>query len=184
MSDLIVNESFNLFVGSAGTDNTKHLVIKNLKIPEMEELSERFHAGGSWGAIEVGGLGMKELMCGFKLTGWDPQTLSQFGIGSRAKYPFTAYGNARSKATGTAVAIRAVMFGRLTKVAMPELERGKLVDTDYEIKEILNYQLYYANAEKYYWDWQTTVWRVDGVAQNADEIANLAIPTTSTSVST
>src|ERR1700748_1593955 len=106
MADMIVHESFNLFVGDAGPDNSKHLVIKNFKMPEFEELTQQHHSGGALGAIEVGGLGHKELMATFKLAGWDAQTMSQFGIGGRSKFPFTAYGNARSKATGTAVGIK------------------------------------------------------------------------------
>ncbi len=177
MSDLIVHESFNLFVGDAGPDNTKHLVIGNLKIPDMEELTQQFHAGGSVRGVEVGGLGFKELSSGFKLVGWDPQSMSQFGIGSRSKFPYTAYGNARSKATGTAVQIKCVMWARLTKIGVPELKRGDLFGCDHELKEILHYELYYNGTEKYYWDWQTALWRVDGVVQNMDEINNLAIPT-------
>ena len=176
MSDLIINESFNLYVGDAGPDNSKHLILKNLKLPEHEELTQQHHSGGSTGAIDVGGLGFKELMSSFKLTGWDQQTMSQFGIFSRTKYPFTAYGNARSKATGTAVAIKAVMFGRLTKMATPEMKRGDLLEVDHEIKEILHYELYYGGNEKYWWDWGTNQWRVDGVVQNQDEITNLSIP--------
>lgn len=184
MSDLIVNEAFNLFVGDAGPDNTKHLIIKNLKLPEMEELTQQHHSGGSWGAIDVGGLGMKELMCGFKLTGWDVQTMSQFGINNRVKYPFTAYGNSRSKATGRAIPIKAIMWGRLTKIARPEMKRGDLLEIDHEIKEILHYEEYHDGQEKFWWDWQTDIWRVDGVVQNQDEINNLSIPTGSSSSTT
>ena len=179
MADMVINESFNLFVGDAGPNNSKHLVIKNLKLPEHEELTQQHHAGGAIGAIDVGGLGFKELMSSFKLTGWDAQTMSQFGIGARSKYPFTAYGNARSKATGAAVAIKAVMFGRLTKLVYPEMKRGDLLEVDHEIKEILHYEFYYGGQEKYYWDWSTSLWRVDGVVQNQDEINNLSIATAS-----
>ena len=176
MSDLIVNHAFNLFVGDAGPDNTKHLIIKNLKLPDMEELTQAHHSGGSWGGIEVGGLGMKELMCQFKLTGWDVQTMSQFGINNRVMYPFTAYGNAMSKATGRNIPIKTVMKGRLVSIKRPEMKRGELLEVDHEIKEILHYEEYHDNQEKYWWDWQSTVWRVDGVVQNQDEINNLAIP--------
>ena len=115
-------------------------------------------------------------MASFKLTGWDPQTMSQFGIGGRSKFPFTAYGNARSKATGTAVGIKCVMFGRMTKMAYPEMKRGDLLEVDHEIKEILHYELWFNQQEKFYWDWQASIWRVDGVVQNQDELSNLSIP--------
>ena len=177
MSDLIINESFNLYVGDAGPDNSKHLIIKNLKLPEMEELTQQHHSGGSWGAIDIGGLGMKELMCAFKLTGYDSQTLSQFGINSRSNFPFTAYGNAREKSTGRGVAVKGVMWGRLTKASRPEMKRGDLMEVDHEVKEILHYEEYWDNQEKYWWDWKTSIWRVDGKVQNQDEITNLSIPT-------
>ncbi len=183
MSDLIINESFNLFVGDAGPDNSKHLILKNLKLPEFEELTQQHHSGGALGAIDVAGLGHKELMCSFKETGWDPQTMSQFGIGGRVSYPYTAYGNARSKATGTAVPIKAVMFGRMSKISWPELKRGDLMEVDHEIKELLHYELYVGNQQKFYWDWATSTWMVDGVVQNQDELTNLAIPSASGAVS-
>ncbi len=183
MSDLYVSEAFNLFVGDAGPDNTKHLIIKNLKLPEMEELTAQHHAGGSWGALDIGGLGMKELMCSFKLTGWDPQTIEQFGINGRVKYPYTAYANVRSKATGAATMVMAKMWGRITKMARPEMKRGDLLEVDHEIKEITHYEEYFGSQEMFYWDWQTSLWRVQGKVQNQDEITNLSIPAASASAS-
>lgn len=184
MSDLIIQEAFNLYVGDAGPDNSKHLIIKNLKLPDFEEIVQAHHSGGSWGEIEIGGLGMKALTGMFKGTGWDVQTMSQFGINGRVKFPFTAYGNARSKATGAAVSVKAVMFGRMTSMKRPEMKRGELLEVDHEIKEMLQYQEWHGDVLKYYWDWQSTVWMVDGVVQNADEIANLGIPTSSAPTST
>lgn len=176
MSYLWVQESQNLYVGDQGPDNSKHLVIKNQQIPDLEEMTQSHHAGGAIGEIEIGGLGVKALASKFKLTGWDPQTLSQFGINSRSAFPFTTYGNVRNKNGGVAVQAKAVMFGRLTKMSASDFKRGDLLEFDYEIKEILHYELWFAGKEKFYWDFFGSIFRIDGVPQNTDELINLAIP--------
>lgn len=176
MTSFLIQESFNLFVGDAGPDNSKHLKIKNLKLPDLEELKSVHHAGGALGAIEVANLGHKELTSTFKLTGWDPQTLSQFGIGGRVAFPYTAYGNLRDKFDGTAHQWVATMFGRMTKATIPDASRGaNLLEWDHEISEILIYRLKIDGIEKFYWNWMTSAWRVDGIVQNQDELTNLAI---------
>ena len=173
MSYVYVNEAFNLYVGNDDADNSKKLVIANLQIPDLEEITQEHHAGGALGAIEVGGLGVKALMSKFKLTGWDPQTMSQFGIGARAQYPFTAKALVRNKNGGAGLGVKAVMWGRLTKISPNEMKRGDLLGHDHEIKEITHYELYFNDAEKYYWDFFASIWRVDGVVQNQDELSFL-----------
>ena len=177
MADLVFNVGFNLYVGDAGPDNSKHLILKGLKVPTLEELTAEHHAGGAFMGIEVGGLGLKPLSSSFKSAGWDDQTLSQFGINGRSSYPFTAYGLARTKQGNQPVRTKAVTFGRLTKVEIPEMKRGDILEPDYEIKEILHYELWYSDKPKYYFDWATGRYEIDGVPQNQDELTALAIPT-------
>ena len=176
MTYLWTQEAANLYVGDAGPDNSKHLVLENHKLPDLEELTQEHHAGGAIAAIEVGGLGIKALMSSFRLKGWDPQTMSQFGIGGRVSFPFTSYGLIRNKNGGGAIQTKAVLFGRMTKMAAEQHKRGEMMGNDYEIKEILHYELYFGNQEKFYWDFFRSIWRVDGVVQNQDMLSALAIP--------
>lgn len=164
------NESFNLYVGTDDADNDKRLIIKNVSLPDMEEMTQNHHAGGSFAEIEVGGLGMKALAPKFKSAGWDPQTMSQFGIGSRSQYPFIIKSKVRNLNGGAELGVKAVIWGRLTKLAPSEMKRGDAFEQDYEIKEVLHYELYFNNAEKYFWDYFTSTWRVDGANQNQGDI--------------
>lgn len=173
MSYLYVQEAFNLYVGNDDADSSKKLLIANLQLPDMEEITQEHHPGGAIGAIEVGGLGHKALMSKFKSTGWDPQTASQFGIGARTQYPYTAKALARNKNGGRAIGVKAVMWGRLTKVSPNDMKRGDLMGHDHEIKEITHYELYFDGAEKFYWDFFASIWRVDGIVQNQDELTYL-----------
>ncbi len=175
MSYLYVQEAANLFVGDRGPDNSKHLVLENHKLPDLEEITQDHHAGGAIAAIDVGGLGIKALTSTFKLKGHDPQTLSQFGIGGRTAFPFTSYGLIRNKNGGAAIQSKAVMWGRLTKIATEQHKRGEMMGHDHEIKEILRYALYFGTQEKIYWDFFASIWRVDGAVQNQDMLTALAI---------
>ena len=172
-----VTSGVNLFVGDAGPDNSKHLILKNLKIPDLEEMTASHHAGGSLFGVDVGGLGMKPLSPTFKVLGPDPQTMSQFGVGGRTAFPFTAYGHLQNKADGSVSRFKAIWKGRLTRANPGDFSRGTLLDFDHEIKEVLHYEFFLGTQEKFYFDWPSQQWRVDGVPQNQDELTSLAIPT-------
>lgn len=175
MAYLYVQEAANLYVGDEGPDNSKHLVLENHKLPDLEEITQEHHAGGAIAAIEVGGLGIKALKSSFRLRGWDPQAMSQFGIGGRTSFPFTSYGLIRNKNGGAAIQTKAVLFGRLGKIASEPHKRGEMMGNDYEIIEILHYELWFGTQEKFYWDFFGSTWRVDGVVQNQDMLSALAI---------
>lgn len=173
MAYIYSNEAFNMYVGTDdGDDANKLLVIKNVSLPDMEEITAAHHAGGSLAEIEVGGMGIKALAPKFKSAGWDPQTMSQFGIGSRAQYPFIIKSQVRNLAGGRELGTKAVVWGRLSKMSPSELKKGDMFEQDYEIKEVVHYELYFDGKEKYYWDFFTKpqIWRVDGKNQNQGAI--------------
>lgn len=173
MSTLFLNEAFNLYVGTDDADNDKRKLITNLSLPDLEELTQAHHAGGSRMEVEVYVGGMKAPMVKFKSTGWDSQTMSQLGIlNNRANYPFIMTSVVRDKVTGRGLGVKGVVWGRLTKLSPGEMKKGDLFGHDHEIKEITHYELYYDQKEKYYWDYASTpeIWRVDGVVQNQDDI--------------
>lgn len=173
---LYFTEAFNLFVGDSGPDNSKHLTLESLKLPVLEENTQSYTPGGGLGEITVGGLGLKALEFTFKVKGPDPQIMSQFGLGSRGRLPYTAYGAIRDKQGGGAVELKAVVEGRLVRLEKDEFQRGELGGHDHAINEIWHYELWWGGKEKFYYDFLTTSWRVDGVAQNADVRNILRIP--------
>lgn len=175
---LIVQERVNLFVGDDATfDSSKHLNLDSIKLPDLEELTEAFHAGGAIGAIEVGGMGLKALESSFKLKGWDAQAMSAFGLNSRNQYPFTVYGVARDKNGNRAIEVKAIIRARMTRVQTEDIKQGSLMGHDFMLREVLHYELYFDKVEKYWMDWRASEWRVDGVSQTDTENSILRIPT-------
>lgn len=173
---LFIQEAVNLFVGDDGPNNSKHLVLEGLKLPTLEEIAQKHYAGGAIGEIEVGGLGLKALQSTFKIKGYDPQIMSQFGLGTRANMPFTIYGAIRDKKGNSYKELKAVLHGRLAKVEVDDMKRGELIGADHMIHEIVHYELFWDKAEKYYYDYFTSEWRVDGASQNAAIRNILRIP--------
>ena len=165
---LIINEAATLFVGDDGPDNGKHLNLTSIQLPTLEEKTADHFAGGAIGEISIGGLGLSKLESTFKLIGFDPQSMSQFGLGTKQSLPYTCYAAVRDKQGGRAIEVKAIMQGRLIKIAPDETRRGELMGHDHSIAEILRYQLWFDGKEKYFYDFFTSDWRVDGVSQNAD----------------
>lgn len=176
MSGLLIMEAANLYCGDHDPNASKHLTLTELALPELQEMYQDHHAGGSRVQIEVP-VGIQKLTPSFKLGGWDPDVLGQFGLNSRVANHYTAYGVLRDRATGVAQAAKAVMRGRLGKVGPEAFKRGELQGHDYEINGVIHYELWINGAEKLYWDFFSTEWRVDGVSQNDDERRILQLPT-------
>ncbi|MCI5078703.1 phage major tail tube protein [Oricola sp.] len=175
MSNIYIMEAANLFCGDDDPTASKHLTLTELQLPNLQEMYQDHHPGGSRVQIEVA-VGIQKLEASFKLAGWDPDLLTQFGLGARALKRFTAYGVVRNKRTGTAIEAKAVLEGRLGRANPEAFQRGEMQGYDYAINEIMHYELHFEGEEKFYWDFFTTDWRVDGASQNADERSILRIP--------
>ena len=175
MSNMYIMEAANLFCGDDDPTGSKHLTLTELQLPNLQEMYQDHHPGGSRVQIEVS-VGIEKLEASFKLAGWDPDLLTQFGLGANARRKYTAYGVIRDKRQGTAIEAKAIMEGRLGRVNPEAFQRGELQSYDYAINEILHYELFFGGAEKFYWDLFTSDWRVDGASQNADERSILRIP--------
>lgn len=169
-------EGCNLFVGDHDPNASKHLTLTELQLPTMEEMTADHHPGGSPFAIDVP-VGYEKLEATFKLAGWDPDVLSMFGVGTRVAETFTAYGSLRDKLTGVSMQAKAVMTGRLGRAEPETFQRGELQGHDYAITSMIRYQLFLGGREKFYFDFATAAWRIDGKVQNADERRNLMLPT-------
>lgn len=172
---VIIWEEANIFAGDEGTDNSKHLKIRNITLPSFKEKTEEHAAGGAIGALMIGGLGLEPLELGFKLVGIDAQTKGLLGQTQSGNVPYTIYGVARDKHLGTAIERKIVAFGRLTEITESEWERGKLTDQDHKIMEIVHYEEYLDKDEVYYYDWTASIFRVGRVNRRADANAILRI---------
>lgn len=167
-ANLFVMEAANLFCGDHDPSASKHLTLSELQLPNLNESFQDHHPGGSMVGIEIA-VGVQKLEPTFKLAGWDPDLITQFGVGSRLKRVFTAYGVIRNKRTGEAIEAKAIMEGRLGKIEGEAFKRGELQSHDYAINEVLHYELWFDKQEKFYWDFFTGEFRLDGTSQVSDE---------------
>lgn len=174
MTTMLVTEAMNLFCGTGDPSASKHLTLAEIKLPDMTEVFADHNAGGGRFGIEIG-VGIEKLGATFKLNGDDPALLSQFGLGTRTSEIYTGYASVLDKRTGKSQEMKAVMEGRLGKVAPDAFQRGELKGHEYAINSIMHYELYYDGKEKFYFDFFANTWRVDGVDQNADLNSNLGL---------
>lgn len=168
MSTIYVMEAANLFCGDHDPTKSKHLTLTELQLPTLQEMYQDHHAGGSKVQIEVA-VGVQKLEPTFKLSGWDPDLLAQFGLGAARPQMFTAYGVIANKRTGEKIGAKAIMQGRLGKVEGEAFKRGEMQSHDYAVNEVTHYELWFGDREKLFWDFFTAEWRLDAVDQNADE---------------
>lgn len=175
MSNFYVMEAVNLFCGDHDPSNSKHLLLAELKLPDLSEIYADHHAGGARVAIEVE-VGVNKLEPTFKLNGFDPTLLAEFGLGSRYRNIFTAYGVIRDQKTGRAIESKAIIEGRLGKVAPDAHSRGNLQGHEYAINGVIHYEVWFDGRPLLKHDWFTNQWEVNGVDENADVNRILRIP--------
>ncbi|MDF3606568.1 phage major tail tube protein [Paracoccus sp. DMF-8] len=161
-------EAANLFCGDDDPSKSKHLTLTEIALPVLEENYQDHHPGGSLVGIEVN-VGVSKLSSTFKLGGWDPDMLNEFGLGRVGTKNFTSYGVVRNKRTGGLIEVKAVMAGRLGKIEGEAFTRGEFQSHDYAINGILHYELYWQGREKFYWDFFSSDYRINGRDENAQE---------------
>lgn len=159
-------DAANLFVGDHDPSNSQHLAIRELKLPDLRENFVDHHPGGARAQIELS-VGIQKLTPTFRLAGHDPKVLTQFGLSTRRKQTFTAYGEMINRRSGDTFELKSVMEGRLGSIEGDAFQKGEVTSHSYAINEVTHYELWWANVEKIYWDFWTNTWRVDGVDQNA-----------------
>lgn len=175
MSTIYVMTAANLFCGDHDPDASKHLTLTDLQLPSLSEVYADHHPGGSPVAVEVA-LGINKLEPTFKLAGWDPDVLSQFGLGGKKRMVYTAYGVITDKRDGREFEGKAVWEARLGSISPDNWQKGEMQSHEYALREVMHYELYFDGAEKYFWDFFTNEWRVDATPQNQTANSILRIP--------
>ena len=170
-----IMEAVNLFVGDADPTKSKHLTIAELKLPDLVGIYADHHAGGALVATEFE-VGVEKLEPTFKLNGFDPDLLAEFGLGSRVRNKFTGYGVIRDQRTGRAIESKAIIEARLGRIAPDAFQRGELQGHEYSMNSVVHYELWFDGQEKVYWDFFANEWRVGNVDQNSDINRILRIP--------
>lgn len=178
MSTVFMMEAANLFCGDHDPTKSKHLTLAELKLPDLVGMYADHHPGGGLVATEFE-VGVEKLEPTFKLSGFDPDLLTEFGLGARIRNVFTAYGVIRDQRTGRQIESKSIIEARLGKVAPDAFQRGEMQGHEYAMNSVVHYELWFDGAEKIFWDFFTNTWRVGGVDQYADTNRILRVPTTS-----
>jgi phage tail tube protein FII len=175
-ASVIVMEAANIFCGDDSGDNSKHLTLTNLTLWQPKEKTVEHHAGGSIGAITIGGLGFEAPEMSFTLGACDVQTKMLFGIGGNGTRPYTVYQALRDKNGGRLIERKIVVFGRLIEVGENEFKRGDSTEQTHKISEITRYDYTEDKASIYLYDYFASTWSVGGVNQLAEHNSILRIP--------
>lgn len=175
MATIYTMEAVNLFCNDHDPDQSKHLTISELKLPDLAEIFVDHHPGGSNVAVEFA-MGVQKLEPTFKLNGYDPDLLTQFGLSTRYRNMFTAYGVIRDQRTGREIESKSRIEARLGRVAPDSYQRGELQGHEYAMNSVTHYEIWFNGVEKIFWDFFTNAWRVDGVDQNKEANSILRIP--------
>lgn len=166
-STIYIMEAANLFCGDHDPENSKHLSLEELKLPDLQEVLVDHQPGGGKVGVEFA-VGVEKLEPTFKLKGWDPALMREFGLGSPLRKVFTAYGVIRDKRSGRAIEAKAVMEGRLSRIAPDAFTRGEAMGHEHSINEVLHYELHFDGNEELYWDFFTNTVRLGGQDRDPD----------------
>lgn len=175
MSTIYLMTDANLFVGDHNPDKSKHLTLTELKLPDLQENFADHSPGGGRVATEFA-VGVAKLEPTFNLAGFDPDLLSEFGLSTRYRNMFTAYGVITDQRTGKEIEAKAIIEARLGRVAPDAFTKGEVQGHEYAMNSVVHYELWFDGREKIAWDFFTNLWRVDGVDQNAVANRILRIP--------
>lgn len=176
MSNIYLMEAANLFMGDHDPSASNHLVLEELKLPDLEQKTISHEPGGGVMAVSFATTILSEMAPTFKLKGMDPERLKLFGLGSTMRRKFTAYGVIREKRTNSPLEAKAIIEGVLTKISGSSFRRGEGMDHDYEIREVMSYSLTIDQKEVWDIDFFTNKWSVGGVSQVAQMNNILRIP--------
>jgi uncharacterized protein len=175
MSTLYIIDAMNLFCGVVDPTASKHLSLQGVKLPSLEETMKEHEPGGGHVGIEIP-VGVGKLEIEFKIVGFDPQMVTQFGLNSRVSHLYTMYGAIIDRRSGKAVELKAIAEGRLSKLTQEEFKRGDLSNQDCKISGLTHYEVWFDGKEQLYWDFFTNAWRVNGVDEMSAINSILRVP--------
>jgi len=144
-------DSANLFVGDDDPSNSQFLTLKNIKVPSITEKTKEHTGGGASASIELATGIIEAPTLTFGLEGFNPDVMTRVLQQSRLKY--TVRGNIRDVRSHEEIPLRAIVQGKMTKYEPSQFEKDSGMSSDYEIKEIVFYHLFFNNQEKIYFDY-------------------------------
>lgn len=141
MSDILLMEAANLFIGDHDPEKSKHLKIVNLTLPTLEYVTVDHLGGGAPMEVSWSMNALKKLEPQFKLVGFDEEAYRAAGIGSNSAEIFTARGAIRRKSDGRLFRAMAIFRGSMGRVAPDQFERSNALGHDHGIVDVTRYKL-------------------------------------------
>jgi uncharacterized protein len=176
MGTIYVMEAANLFMGDADPTSSNHLELMELKLPEPTLINQDHMGGGSVMKMGFSMNALEKLEPTFKLAGFNPERLKQFGLNTPYRQIFSVYGVIRDKRSGRAIEAKAIIEAKLAKMTPDAFQRGEMMNHDYALQEVASYSLTVGGSEIFYVDFFTNVYRTDGVDRFADVNSILRVP--------
>jgi hypothetical protein len=167
MSDILLVESANIFVGKHDPSKSKHLKVSALVLPTIEYTTVE-HAGGGAAMKVKWNMGqINALEPTFKLVGFDEEAYRAAGIGSNAVEVFTMRGSIRRKSDGRELEMVAKFRGSMGSIKPGEYGASKEFDHDHGLTDVTYYRLLIGGKEWFCVDF----WRSKRVRFGVDELA-------------
>lgn len=168
-------DAATLFVGDDDPTNSQHLVLKSVKLPTLTEKTRDHSPGGGPVSVKLGMRKIEAPEPTFKLEGINPTVMNKFMPPTRTMYTMRA--NIRDVVQQTDIAMKAIIQGRMMEVDMGDFGTDESVESDYKISEVLYYQVFFDNQEKYYFSFPEGYAgvRVDGQQVFRQMAANLGL---------
>lgn len=141
MSDILMMEAANIFIGDHDPEKSKHLKIQNLTLPTLEYATVDHMAGGAAMEVSWSMNVLKKLEPQFKLVGFDEEAYRAAGVGSNKVEVYTARGAIRRKSDGRLFTCVAIFRGSMGRVAPEQFERSNAFGHDHTIVDVTRYKL-------------------------------------------
>lgn len=177
MAGLYVMDMATIMVGDDQPDNMNHLKLTGVQLPNLSETTSDHNPGGSVMGLSIGMTMLTALTLTFKMKGLNPETSRKLGIGQQRRLNYTIRGNIRDVREDRNFAGKAVISGRMVTANMSEFARENGIDEDFEVKELVKYELYLDGVERFYFDFfrGPAGARIDGVPIFATQAGNLGL---------
>lgn len=177
MSGLFIMDMATIQVGDLNPDDLNHLRLESVKLPTLQEKTQDHTPGGAVMGLQIGMTMLEALNLTFRMKGLNPETSRRLGIGQGRRLNYTLRGNVRDVREDRNFACRVRVNGRMIKVDQSEFARESGINEDFEITEVVLYEVHFDNQEKFFFDFfrGPAGARIDGTPIFSQQAANLGL---------
>ena len=163
MSDVLLLETANIFIGKHDPSKSKHLTVQSLTLPAIEFVTVEHQAGGAPMGVKWNMGTIKPLEPKCKLIGFDREATRAAAIGSGRVETFTARGSIRRKSDGAELECVAKWRGSMGSMTADEFSASKELGHDHGWADVTYYRLAIGGEEWYLVDFFRAMVRRFGI---------------------